>query len=294
MTNKCFDVSIEENIAHIVLNRPDKRNSMIPEFWDELPAIIKDQDDHARARVIVLSATGPHFTSGLDTAVFGSTIENSDNPETLEKLNRQRSAKFYDTVKYMQQTFSCLENCRVPVLAAIQGGAIGGGVDLITACDMRYMTADGFLTIFEINIGMTADVGTFPRLTRLIPEGVVKELAYTGRRMLAEEARALGLVNAVFPDHDAMMKAVMDIARQIAAKAPLAIYGSKHIINYARDHSTTDCLDYIGIWNASMLQAAEINEAMAAAREKRDGDFADLPTSRLKMGAGILTAKASI
>jgi enoyl-CoA hydratase len=279
---------VEENIAHIVLNRPDKRNSMIPEFWDELPAIIKDLDDHARARVIVLSATGPHFTSGLDTAVFGSTIENSDNPETLEKLNRQRSAKFYDTVKYMQQTFSCLENCRVPVLAAIQGGAIGGGVDLITACDMRYMTADGFLTIFEINIGMTADVGTFPRLARLIPEGVVKELAYTGRRMLAQEARALGLVNAVFPDHDAMLEAVMDIARAIAAKAPLAIYGSKRIINYARDHSTADSLDYIGIWNASMLQAAEINEAMAAGRDKRQGDFVDLPTNRVKMGADVI------
>lgn len=288
MTYKCFDVSIENYIAHIVLNRPDKRNSMIPEFWDELPVIIKDLDDHARARVIVLSSTGPHFTSGLDTAVFGSTIENSDNPDTLEKLNRQRGAKFYDTVKYMQQTFSCLENCRMPVLAAIQGGAIGGGVDLITACDMRYMTADGFLTIFEINIGMTADVGTFPRLTRLLPEGVVKELAYTGRRMLAEEARTLGLVNAVYADHESMLKAVMDIARQIASKAPLAIYGSKRIINYARDHSTADSLDYIGIWNASMLQTAEIDEAMAAAGEKRNGDFVDLPTNRLKMGAGIV------
>lgn len=288
MTYKCFDVSIENYIAHIVLNRPDKRNSMIPEFWDELPVIIKDLDDHARARVIVLSSTGPHFTSGLDTAVFGSTIENSDSPDTLEKLNRQRGAKFYDTVKYMQQTFSCLENCRMPVLAAIQGGAIGGGVDLITACDMRYMTADGFLTIFEINIGMTADVGTFPRLTRLLPEGVVKELAYTGRRMLAEEARTLGLVNAVYADHESMLKAVMDIARQIASKAPLAIYGSKRIINYARDHSTADSLDYIGIWNASMLQTAEIDEAMAAAGEKRSGDFVDLPTNRLKMGAGIV------
>jgi len=288
VTYKCFDVSIENYIAHIVLNRPDKRNSMIPEFWDELPVIIKDLDDHARARVIVLSSTGPHFTSGLDTAVFGSTIENSDNPDTLEKLNRQRGAKFYDTVKYMQQTFSCLENCRMPVLAAIQGGAIGGGVDLITACDMRYMTADGFLTIFEINIGMTADVGTFPRLSRLLPEGVVKELAYTGRRMLAEEARALGLVNAVYADHESMLKAVMDIARQIASKAPLAIYGSKRIINYARDHNTADSLDYIGIWNASMLQTAEINEAMAAAEEKRSGDFVDLPTNRLKMGAGIV------
>ena len=150
MSYKCFEVSIENKIAHIVLNRPEKRNSMIPEFWDELPAIIRELDKDSAARVIVLSSTGPHFTSGLDTSVFGSSIESHDNPETLEKLNRQRSAKLYDTIHYMQQTFTCLEECRVPVLAAIQGGSIGGGVDLITACDMRYMTTDGFLTIFEI------------------------------------------------------------------------------------------------------------------------------------------------
>jgi enoyl-CoA hydratase len=236
----------------------------------------------------VLSSTGPHFTSGLDTAVFGSTIESSDHPETLEKINRQRGAKLYDTIKYMQQTFSCLENWRVPVLAAIQGGAIGGGVDLITACDLRYMTADGYLSIFEINIGMTADVGTFPRITKLIPEGIATELAYTGRRMLAAEAKALGLVNAVYPDQETMLKEVMGIATEIAAKAPLAVYGSKRIINYARDHSTADSLDYIGIWNASMLQSAGINEAMTAAGEERQPDFVDLPTTRLKMGTDVI------
>lgn len=287
MSYSCFKVTLENDIAHIVLNRPEKRNSMIPEFWDELPAIIEDIDLHSRARVIVLSSTGPHFTSGLDTSVFGSSIENSDDSDTMEKLKRQRSAKLYDTIKYMQHTFSCLEACRIPVLAAIQGGAIGGGVDLITACDMRYMTEDAFLTIFEINIGMTADVGTFPRITGLLPEGVVKELAYTGRRMSAEEAKSLGLVNAVYADQQAMLEAVMNIAEQIAAKAPLAVYGSKRIINYARDHSTADTLDYIGIWNASMLQPDEISEAMTATSEKRPGDFAELPAGRGKMGSGI-------
>jgi enoyl-CoA hydratase len=283
----CFDVSIENNIAHIVLNRPEKRNSMIPEFWDELPKIIRQLDENSAARVIVLSSTGPHFTSGLDTAVFGSSIESHDNPETLEKLNRQRSAKLYGTIHYMQQTFTCLEECRVPVLAAIQGGAIGGGVDLITACDMRYMTEDGFLTIFEINIGMTADVGTFPRITNLLPEGVVKELAYTGRRMPAAEAKSLGLVNEVFPDSQSMLSRVIEIAADIASKAPLAVYGSKRIINYSRDHSTADTLDYIGIWNASMLQSTEINEAITSASEKRSGDFVDLPVTRQKMNTGI-------
>lgn len=288
MSYKCFEVSIENRIAHIVLNRPEKRNSMIPEFWDELPQIIAELDANSAARVIVLSSTGPHFTAGIDTAVFSNNAEQSDDPVVAEKLGRTHGAKLYDTIDYLQQTFTCLEECRVPVLAAIQGGVIGGGVDLITACDMRYMTADSFLTIFEINIGMTADVGTFPRITKLLPEGVVKELAYTGRRMAAAEAKSLGFANEVFPDQDALLKGVMDIAEQIASKAPLAIYGSKRIINYSRDHTTADALDYIGIWNASMLQNAEIMEAMTASAEKRPAEFVDIPKKRSKMGSGIV------
>lgn len=288
MTYKCFEVSVKNKIAHVVLNRPEKRNSMIPEFWDELPEIIRDLDGNAAARVIVLSSTGPHFTAGIDTAVFSNNAEQSTDPEIAEQQRRVHGAKLYDTIDYLQQAFTCLEECRVPVLAAIQGGVIGGGVDLITACDMRYMTADSFLTIFEINIGMTADVGTFPRITRLLPEGVVKELAYTGRRMSAEEAKSLGFVNAIFPDQEALLAGVMEIAAQIASKAPLAIYGSKRIINYSRDHSTADALDYIGIWNASMLQNAEILEAMTAAAEKRPAEFVDIPKKRTKMGSGIV------
>jgi enoyl-CoA hydratase/carnithine racemase len=284
---KCFDVTVKNKIAHIVLNRPEKRNSMIPEFWDELPEIIRELDANAQARVIVLSSTGPHFTAGIDTAMFSNKPEQSDDPVVAEKQRRTHGAKFYDTVDYLQQTFTSLEECRVPVLAAIQGGVIGGGVDLITACDMRYMTADSFITIFEINIGMTADVGTFPRITKLLPEGVVKELAYTGRRMPAEEAKSLGFVNEVYPDQETLLAGVMNIAEQIASKAPLAIYGSKRIINYSRDHSTADSLDYIGIWNASMLQNAEIVEAMKAAQEKRPAEFVDIPQKRKKMGSTI-------
>lgn len=287
MNYSCFDVSIANDVAHIVLNRPDKRNSMIHEFWDELPTIVQSIDQNSTARVIVLSSTGPHFTSGLDTSIFGSSVESSDNPEDAEKSKRQRGAKLYDTIKHMQKSFTCLEQCRIPVIAAIQGGAIGGGVDLVTACDLRYMTEDGFLSIYEINIGMTADVGTFPRITRLLPEGVVKELAYTGRRITAQEAKQHGLVNEIYTDHEAMLEATMGIARQIATKAPLAVYGSKKIINHSRDHSTADSLDYISLWNASMLQPDEISEAFAAAQEEREGDFVDLPTARRKMGTGI-------
>jgi enoyl-CoA hydratase len=260
---------------------------MIPEFWDDLPKIVQKIDKESMARVIVISSTGPHFTSGIDISVFESSKDPSMDPEKQSELDRVDGAKLYDTVKYLQQTFSCLEECRVPVLVAIQGGAIGGGVDLITACDMRYMTEDAYLTIYEINIGMTADVGTFPRITKLLPEVIVKELAYTGRKMAAQEAKELGFANQIFKDHESMLAGVMEIAKKVASKAPLAIYGSKRIINYARDHSTSDTLDYIGIWNASMLQQDEIKEAMIAKNEKRDPNFVELPVARKNMSSGL-------
>lgn len=277
MTYQCFDVRIADGIAHVVLNRPEKRNSMIPAFWEELPAIVRDIDDGARARVIVLSSTGPHFCSGLDVSAFSAGAELDTDSASAPLRRRQHGARFYDTALRMQRHLSALEDCRLPVLAAIQGGAIGGGVDLVTACDMRYATADAFLTIFETNIAMTADVGTFPRLVKLIPEGIVRELAYTGRRMSADEAKAVGLINRVYPNQDAMLDGVMAIAREIASKAPLAVYGCKRMINYARDHSTADGLDYVAIWNASMFQSDEIREAMRANAAREPGDFAPLP-----------------
>ena len=287
MDSTCFNLTIENNIAQLTLNRPEKRNSMIPEFWDQLPQIIRRIDQESLARVIVISSTGPHFTSGIDISVFESSKKKTVDHEKQQELNRVAGAKLYDTVQYLQQTFSCLEESRIPILVAIQGGAIGGGVDLITACDMRYMTEDAFLSIFEINIGMTADVGTFPRICKLLPEGVVKELAYTGRKMSATEAKALGLVNEIYKDHEAMLLGVMKIAQKIARKAPLAIYGRKMIINYALDHSTADTLYYIGIWNASMLQKDEIREAMTAPKEDRDPNFVELPQKRTKMSSGL-------
>ena len=286
MSYQCFDLSVENQIAHIKMNRPEKRNSMIPAYWDELPRVVEEIETQHQARVIVVSSTGPHFTSGMDTTAFGSSEKEPSTQDPIKNA-RLKGARLYDTVQYLQQTFTCLEQCRVPVLAAVQGGAIGAGVDLITACDMRYMTEDAFLSIYEINIGMTADVGTFPRITNLLPEGIVKELAYTGRRMSAAEAKSHGIINGVYKTQQDMLEAVMDIARQITKKAPLAVYGSKRIINYARDHSTADTLDYIGIWNASMLQHEEIQESMLANAEKRDGDFADLPKPKVKMAKMI-------
>lgn len=276
---ECFTVNIENQIASVVMSRPDKRNSMNPAFWRELPEIIKDIDYGSKARVIVLSSTGPHFSAGLDVSSFAGV---SDPVGEVEKRTRQLQAgtAFYDNVLHMQDSFTCLENCRVPVLAAIQGGCIGGGVDLVTACDIRYATEDAFLTIFETNIGMTADVGTFPRLVKLIPEGYVREMAYTGRRVSATEAKSMGLINQVFENHEAMLEGVMAIAADIASKAPLAVYGCKKMISYARDHTTADGLDYVAIWNATHLKLEEIQEAMTANAEKRPGNFVEIPISK--------------
>ncbi len=276
MSYECFHVDITDNIAHVVLNRPEKRNAMNMAFWRELPDIIRDIDDNAKARVIVISSTGPHFSAGLDLSMFdGGSADSQTRPG-----KSQRAVSTYNHILHMQKTFNCLEECRLPVIAAVQGGAIGGGVDLSTACDIRYATEDAFFTIQEINIALTADAGTFPRLVKLIPEGIVRELAYTGRAMPAHEAQQAGLVNRVFADQATMLDEVMQIAATIASKAPVAIYGSKRMINYARDHSTADALDYISIWNTSMMNNEEILEAISAKAEKRSGRYVDLPGKR--------------
>ena len=277
MTYTCFELNVSDNIAHIILNRPEKRNAMIAEFWAELPEIIRDIDDNAKARVIVISSTGPVFCAGIDIGMFQNDIGG-----TQDKNHPQYGAGFYLHVKYLQEALSALEQCRIPVLSAVQGGCYGAGVDMITACDMRYGTHDSFITIYEINVGMTADVGTFPRILNHMSEGVVRELAYTGRKMHADECKARGLFNEVYADQNAMLEAVMDIAKEIASKPPLAVYGCKRIISYSRDHSTADSLDNIAIWNMSMLNPSEMMEAMISGKQKRVGNFQDLPQATKK------------
>lgn len=276
----CFTVERHQTIAHIVLSRPEKRNSMISAFWQELPVLLTELDRQGDVRVIVLSSTGPHFSAGMDLQVFNKTQdEDGQQSDTATVLtNAQRSLKFQDVLKQLQQAFTSLETCRIPVLAAIQGGCIGAGLDMITACDCRYATTDAYFTIQETNLAMTADVGTFPRLCHLLPDGLVRELAYTGRALSADEALHQGLVNACFPDQEAMLEHVMGVAERIAGQAPIAVHGCKRLMVYARDHRVSDTLDYVGLWNASMLSQQEIVEAMQAQRSGRSGQFAPLPS----------------
>ena len=276
----CFKVEIEAGVAHIQLKRPDAMNTMTRAFWNELPEIVKHIDDNALARCIVITSTGKHFSAGMELSVFtdgeGVTEERSGDRHVAGESFRRH-------VHLLQDSFTCLDKARMPVIVAIQGGCIGGAVDFVSACDIRYATADAFFCIQEINIGMTADVGTFPRLCKLIPEGWVRELAYTGRRLPAARAHDIGLVNETFDTHEALLAHAMATAREIAEKSPLAVAGSKVMINYARDHTIADSLDYIATWQTGMFAGSHMAEAFKAKMEKRLADFPDLLPLKKKM-----------
>jgi len=271
MGYRCFEVDIADRVAHVRLSRPDELNTMTPEFWRELPDIVTTISDEGSARVVVVSSTGRHFSAGMDLSVFtGGALAGGDAEPG------RRHAQLRSNAKVLQWSFTALEKARVPVLAACQGGVIGGAVDLVTACDVRYASADAFFCVQEINIGMTADVGTLQRIGKVIPEGVARELAYTGRRMPAQRAYEVGLVQHVYPDHASLVDGVLETAREIAGKSPLAVWGTKVAMNYARDHSVDDSLDQIATWQAGMFQPADMMEAFTAKAEKRPPVFPDL------------------
>jgi enoyl-CoA hydratase len=278
----CFNVETKDKVAHIQLKRPDAFNTMTRAFWNELPAIVNEINDQGSARAIVISSTGKHFSAGMDLSVF--TDGNGAAGEGAKAETGRVRANLRHDVRRLQNTFSCLDEARMPVIMAVQGGCIGGAVDMSTCADMRFATTDAFFVIQEINLAMTADVGTFPRLCHLLPQGLVRELAYAGRRLPAKRALELGFVNELFDSQEAMLKHVFDLAREIAQKSPLAVHGSKVMINYARDHSINDGLDYIATWQAGMFNpTADMMESFKAKQEKRDPVYLDLLPLRKAM-----------
>ena len=276
MAYKTLSLNVAEGIAHVQFIRGAEFNTMNRAFWPEMVAVFGEIEQDPSARVVVFSAHGKHFSSGLDLNDFavGLMASEGEPSRKAEALRR--------TVLHMQDSMSVVDRCRLPVLVAVQGACIGGGIDLISACDIRYCAEDAFFSIQETNIGMTADVGTLQRLPHMLPQGIVRELTYTGRRMMAAEAREWGLVNQVFTDHAALLDGVMAIAGEIATKSPIATVGNKEMLNYARDHSIADGLNYVATWNAAMLSRADLGEAFMAKQQKRDASYADLdPTRKL-------------
>jgi len=274
----CFDVEHVGKVAHVQMKRPDAYNTMTREFWSELPDIVRTLDAAGNTRVVVLSSTGKHFSAGMDLAVFTGGGGDALGGGGAREEGRIR-ARLRQTVLMLQESFTALERARMPVLAAVQGGCIGGAVDMVSACDIRYCSADAFFVVQEIHLGMTADVGTLQRLPKIIPEGVAREMAYRGQRLTAERAHQVGLVNEVFDTHDDLVDGVMEIAAEIASKSPLAVWGSKEMINYTRDHSVADSLNHIATWQAGMFHPGDMIESFSAKSDKRDPVFEDLPPS---------------
>ncbi len=268
MEYKSFNVEIKDHIAHVQMSRPQAMNSMNMDFWLELPQVMKALDATGEVRAIVLSSTGKHFSAGMDLAVFSNpkaTPMTGDPGRMGENLRR--------VVMQLQATLSSLEEIRIPVLSAIQGGCIGGALDMVCASDSRFCTEDAYFTIKETELGMTADVGTLQRLPKLIPEGGVRELAYTGRKFGAQEALRLGFVNQVFSDHDALLDGVMTVAAQIAKNSPLAVAGCKEMINFTRDHTVADSLKYMATWQSGMFRPNDMMKTFAAKATKQQAEF---------------------
>ncbi|MFK0092436.1 crotonase/enoyl-CoA hydratase family protein [Pseudomonas sp. NPDC090592] len=264
-----FKVELTDSIAHVQINRPEKVNAMNAAFWEEIIDIFQWIDDTDAVRAVVISGAGKHFSAGIDLMMLASLAGQMGK-------DVGRNARFLrGTIQRLQASFTAVDKCRKPVLAAVQGYCIGGAIDLVSACDMRYCSSDAQFSIKEIDMGMAADVGTLQRLPRIIGDGMMRELAFTGRNVAADEALRIGLVNRVYDDQAALLDGVFAIAREIAAKSPIAVAGTKEMLSYMRDHRIDDGLDYIATWNAAMLQSEDLRVAVAAHMSKQKPTFAD-------------------
>lgn len=265
----CFELNTDQHIAHLVMNRPDRLNALDMTVWRELDEVLQQLHQTNQARVLVISSTGKHFSAGMSLEAFGESV-------SMDDQSAEGRAAIFDMLGGLQATFTRLETLRIPVIVAIQGGCIGGAVDMVTAACLRYASADAFFCIQEINIGMVADVGTLQRLPKLMPMALVKELAYTGRRLSADKALQYGLVNEVLPDAATALAAAMKTAAEMASKPPVAIWGTKQALHYARDHSVDDALKQMGWLQSGIWSNPHVKEAIAAFQKKHAATFPDL------------------
>ena len=274
--NEFFEIDTQDGIAQLRLNHPERLNTMTPPFFPALRDAVRALGSAGRTRVLVISSTGKHFCAGMALDVFGG-----DDALLATQTARARLS-FQESLRQLIDCFTALDEARFPVICAIQGGCIGGALDLATACDIRLCSADAFFTVQEIHIGMMADLGVLQRLAKIVPQGVARQMAYTGERVGAERALAIGLVNAVQPDAAALLERAQQLAREIAAKSPLAIAGSKLALNHARDHGTAASLAQMSWLQSAIFDTGEIATAITAWKAKGAADFAALaPVARL-------------
>jgi len=254
MAYECFELKVEGGVAHLQLSRPERRNAMTAAFWKELPEIVHSLS----VNVLVLSSTGSHFCAGLDVSMFGSGVLTTESVEGRKKFRQK--------LEELQASLNSLAEAPFPVIAAVQGGCIGGGVDMATACCLRYATRDAFFVIQEINLGMMADVGTFNRMPKQLPEAVVRELGYTGDRLSAERAERLGFVNGLFDTHEQLVAGALQVAKRIASKAPVAVAATKQMISYTRDHSVAESFAYLNALQPAIFDIEEIKRSLKKTR----------------------------
>ena len=270
--SKPFDVEINNSIAHIRFNRPEKRNSMIEDFWTMFPKEVDELDDSGEIRALIVSSTGPHFSAGIDLSMFKDDIVEN---ETDNEMGRSRGY-FLQQLRFLQNAISCLEAARFPVVTAVQGGCIGGGIDLITAADIRICTKDAFFLIEEINVGLAADIGTIQRLPKIIPAGIAREWTMLGEKVSADRAKEVGLVSSLHDNHEEMMKNAFEIAEKLASKTPLAMWVTKETLNYSRDHTVKESLENVALWNAATLHKEDVMSTMMSKMQKKKPEYRNL------------------
>jgi enoyl-CoA hydratase len=265
-----LSLSLDARVLTVRLHRPEKANAIDFRMWRELKAAFEHADRTAEVRAAVLLGEGKHFCSGIDLADFMGLQQHIEDDDPGRKAEKLRAL-----ILELQACLSAQEACRKPVLAGVHGACIGGGLDLIAASDLRYCAQGAYFSLKEIDLGMVADVGSLQRLPKLVAPGLVREWAFTGRRIEAAEAQACGLVNRVFESREALEAGVREVARQIAARSPLAIRGVKEMLGYARDHSVAEGLGYIATWNAAMLLSEDLAKAAGAAMSRETPEFKD-------------------
>ncbi len=253
----------DDGVAEVTLARPDKFNAMDHAMFTAIADTFRRLGCDGRVRALVLAGEGRHFTAGIDLHYAAAQFcDHAADPGRAAEARLRHIA-------WLQDCFTALETARAPVIAAVHGGCIGAGVDLASACDLRVAAADAYFQVAEVDVAITADLGTLQRLTHLIPAGLVRELAYTGRRLSAEEAARFGLVTRVVPTRDDALAAARDLAREIAAKSPLAVAGAKQSLNYSRGRPVEEGLRQVALWNGATLVGRDLEEAVGARLAKR-------------------------